>query len=92
MTRRPHRSHSPATKAKVALAANTLDPLANLTATLTAIVNGHKQSKIDELLPWVFKGQSSQPLDEVVFKSILSTAEVRRRRARGAECSHCQLG
>ena len=23
-----------------------------LTSTLTAIVNGHKQSRIDELLPW----------------------------------------
>jgi len=31
---------------------NTVDPQAYLTATLTAIVNGHKQSRIDELLPW----------------------------------------
>ncbi|CDZ74136.1 Putative insertion sequence transposase protein [Neorhizobium galegae bv. orientalis] len=29
-----------------------VDPLAYLTATLTAIVNGHKQSRIDMLLPW----------------------------------------
>jgi hypothetical protein len=31
---------------------NVVDPFAYLTATLTAIVNGHKQSQIDELLPW----------------------------------------
>ncbi|MBB4404273.1 hypothetical protein GGD52_005058 [Agrobacterium tumefaciens] len=29
---------------------NAVDPLAYLTATLTAIVNGHKQSRIDELI------------------------------------------
>lgn len=31
---------------------NAVDPLAYLTATLTAIVNGHKQSQIESLLPW----------------------------------------
>lgn len=31
---------------------NSVDPHAYLTATLSAIVNGHKQSKIDDLLPW----------------------------------------
>lgn len=31
---------------------NSVDPLAYMTATLTAIVNGHKQSQIDRLLPW----------------------------------------
>lgn len=31
---------------------NSIDPHAWLAATLTAIVSGHKQSKIDELLPW----------------------------------------
>ncbi|SHM07854.1 IS66 C-terminal element [Roseovarius pacificus] len=31
---------------------NAIDPHAWLTATLQAIVNGHKQSRIDELLPW----------------------------------------
>ena len=31
---------------------NTIEPLAYLTATLQAIVNGHKQSQIDALLPW----------------------------------------
>ncbi|WFU06800.1 IS66 family transposase (plasmid) [Rhizobium sp. CB3171] len=31
---------------------NTVHPLAYLTVTLTAIVNGHKQSRIGELLPW----------------------------------------
>ncbi len=33
---------------------NAVDPLAYLTRTLTAIVNGHKQSRIDELLPWAY--------------------------------------
>ncbi len=31
---------------------NAVDPQAYLTSTLTAIVNGHKQSRIEELLPW----------------------------------------
>jgi hypothetical protein len=31
---------------------NAIEPHAYLTATLTAIVSGHKQSRIDELLPW----------------------------------------
>lgn len=31
---------------------NAVDPQAYITSTLTAIVNGHKQSRIDELLPW----------------------------------------
>jgi transposase len=31
---------------------NSIDPHAYLTATLSAIVNGHKQSRIDDLLPW----------------------------------------
>jgi hypothetical protein len=31
---------------------NALDPQAYLTATLTAIVNGHEQSRIDDVLPW----------------------------------------
>ena len=35
---------------------NAVEPLAYLTATLTAIVNGHKQSRIDELLPWNYLG------------------------------------
>lgn len=33
---------------------NSVDPFAYLTATLTVIVNGHKQSRIDELLPWKY--------------------------------------
>ncbi|WP_352704721.1 transposase domain-containing protein [Mesorhizobium sp. M0598] len=36
---------------------NAVDPQAYLTNTLTAIVNGHKQSRIDELLPWAYKGK-----------------------------------
>lgn len=31
---------------------NAIDPQAYLTATLTAIVNGHNQSNVDALLPW----------------------------------------
>lgn len=31
---------------------NAIDPLTYLTATLTSIINGHKQARIDELLPW----------------------------------------
>lgn len=31
---------------------NSVDLLAYLTRTLNAIVNGHKQSRIEELLPW----------------------------------------
>lgn len=34
---------------------NAVDPQAYLTATLTAIVNGHKQSRIEELLPWNYQ-------------------------------------
>lgn len=38
---------------------NAVDPLAYLTATLAAIVNGHKQSCIDELLPWNYSGRTN---------------------------------
>jgi len=31
---------------------NQIEPHAYLTATLSAIVNGQKQSQIDDLLPW----------------------------------------
>ena len=31
---------------------NAIEPHAYLTATLQAIVNGHKQSRINDLLPW----------------------------------------
>lgn len=33
---------------------NAVDPLGYLTTTLAAIVKGHKQSRIEELLPWHF--------------------------------------
>jgi hypothetical protein len=33
---------------------NSVDPLAYVTATLRAIVNDHKQSRIKELMPWNF--------------------------------------
>jgi len=35
---------------------NTVEPHAYITGILTAIVNGHKQSDIEDLLPWNFKG------------------------------------
>lgn len=35
---------------------NAIDPYAWLAATLTAIAQGHKQSDIDALLPWNYKG------------------------------------
>ena len=31
---------------------NRIDSQGQLTDTLTAIINGHKQSQIDDLLPW----------------------------------------
>jgi transposase len=34
---------------------NAVDPLAYLTCTLSAIVNGHKQSQIYGLLPWNYR-------------------------------------
>ncbi len=44
---------------------NAVDPQAYLSATLSAIVNGHKQSRIDELLPWGYRGQSCAPKTSV---------------------------
>ena len=35
---------------------NGVEPHSYLTGILTAIVNGHKQKDIDQLLPWNFKG------------------------------------
>lgn len=37
---------------------NAIDPLAYPNATLTAIANGHKQSRIEELLPWNYSGRT----------------------------------
>jgi len=34
---------------------NRVEPHSYLTGVLTAIVNGHKQKDIDQLLPWNFK-------------------------------------
>jgi len=34
---------------------NGIEPFAYLKATLTAIANGHPQSRLDDLLPWNFK-------------------------------------
>ncbi|MBB4525400.1 UNVERIFIED_ORG: hypothetical protein M2435_005404 [Rhizobium sophorae] len=38
---------------------NAVDPFAYLTATLTFIVNGHKQSRVNELMPWNFARRTS---------------------------------
>jgi hypothetical protein len=38
---------------------NAVDPQVYLTATLTAIVSGHRQSCIDELLPWTYSGRTN---------------------------------
>jgi transposase len=38
---------------------NSIDPLAYLTATLTAIASGHPRSRLDELLPGPFSRASS---------------------------------
>ena len=48
MTRLPNRVHL---DKQLLSKLNAVDPLAYMTGTLTAIVNGHKQSRIDELLP-----------------------------------------
>ncbi len=40
---------------------NAIDPHAWLTATLTAIAQGHKQSDIDALLPWNYNGLTGGP-------------------------------
>jgi transposase len=37
---------------------NGIEPFAYLKATLTAIANGHPQSRLDQLLPWNFKPSS----------------------------------
>lgn len=38
---------------------NNVEPQAWLTATLTAIINGHKQNRIDQLLPWNYKTKTA---------------------------------
>jgi transposase len=35
---------------------NKIEPHSYMTGVITAIVNGHKQKHIDQLLPWNFKG------------------------------------
>lgn len=37
---------------------NGIEPFAYLKATLTAIANGHPQSRLDDLLPWNFTQSS----------------------------------
>jgi hypothetical protein len=38
---------------------NVVDPVAYLAATLRAILDGHPQSRIEDLMPWRFQAQSS---------------------------------
>ena len=38
---------------------NNLDPVAYIAKTLQAILDGHPQSRIDELMPWSFVTASS---------------------------------
>jgi transposase len=38
---------------------NAVDPAAYLAATLRAILDGHPQSRIEDLMPWRFQAQSS---------------------------------
>ncbi|MCQ4189955.1 transposase domain-containing protein, partial [Methylocystis suflitae] len=38
---------------------NNLDPVAYIAKTLQAILDGHPQSRIDELMPWSFVAASS---------------------------------
>lgn len=44
---------------------NAVDPQAYLTSTLTAIVNGHKQNRVDELLPWNYRARPVVPSTQV---------------------------
>ncbi|AHF82564.1 transposase [Rhizobium leguminosarum bv. trifolii WSM1689] len=39
---------------------NAVEPFAYLTSILTAIVNGHKQSQIADLLPWNWMNKAAQ--------------------------------
>jgi hypothetical protein len=43
---------------------NDMDPLAYLTDVLTRIVNGHPNRDIDQLLPWAYRKQDSEPWPE----------------------------
>jgi transposase len=38
---------------------NDVDPVSYIDETLTAIINGHPQSRIEELMPWHFRKTSS---------------------------------
>ena len=38
---------------------NDVNPVAYIAATLEAILNGHSQSKIEDLMPWRFRKTSS---------------------------------
>ena len=44
---------------------NGVEPVAYLTATMTAVINGHSMSRIDELMPWQFQIASSESVQVV---------------------------
>ncbi len=53
---------------KVRSPLHNIEPHAYLTATLKAIVNGHKQSQIHELLPWDYSMTERQSALEAFAK------------------------
>ena len=55
---------------------NAVDPMAYMTATLTAIVNGHKQSRVGELLPWSFIARKDLPKKSLLGKGRRTQLEV----------------
>lgn len=57
---------------------NDVDPLAYLTTTLTAIVNGHKQSCIDDALTVELFGTSQRLKSAVGPNRSLAVAKIRR--------------
>lgn len=72
--RRPHRDRQqqlrenhPTDSSQSEERLNAVDPLAHLTATLTAIVNGHKQSQIDRAKARSRRVDSSLPITNEEF-------------------------
>ena len=54
---------SDALKAAEGAEADGACPSNDLKGLLNAIVSGHKQNRIEELMPWNFKISASQPVD-----------------------------
>ena len=65
---------------------NGIEPFAYLKATLTAIANGHAQSRLDDLLPWNFSPSSERaalPSGRLLLILLLRIFLWVRRRRRG---------